>query len=255
MEWHDRHRAGGAAARRERACSLHVLTAEHGRHAGLVRGGQGARERGAYVSRQPARPDAGAARLSEHLGTIRAELRHESTRRASSTTAPRLAALASAAALADAALPEREPHPRAFRGLLDADRRARAPIVGWAERYVRLGDGPSRRTGLRSRPRAAAPPPARNDDLIYVSPRSGQAVSASGRRALSRQAAASCRRSCDRRCAAVRPGDVARRAGADRLLPRAPRLRAAWPASCRRRGRALLTRCSRMATISGKVSA
>ena len=74
-------------------------------------------------------------------------------------------------------MPEHEPHPRAYRGLL-ALIAALEHGNGWAERYVRweldllaeLG------FGLDLSSCAAT---GRNDNLIYVSPRSGQAVSAS----------------------------------------------------------------------------
>jgi DNA repair protein RecO (recombination protein O) len=175
MQWSDTGIVLATRKHGERALLLHVLTREHGRHAGLARNGQSARQRGTYVIGN--RLDlTWRARLSEHLGTFRAEL-EESHAARFLDDGPRLAALASAAALADATLPDQEPHPRAYRGLneliaaLESGR-------GWAERYVRweldllaeLG------FGLDLSSCAAT---GRNDNLIYVSPRSGQAVSAS----------------------------------------------------------------------------
>lgn len=175
MQWHDTGIVLASRRHGERALLLHVLTEEHGRHAGLVRNGQSARERGTYVIGN--RLDlTWRARLSEHLGTIRAEL--EKSHAASFIDdGPRLAALASAAALADATLPDQEPHPRAFRGLLDligALERDR----GWAERYVRWELDLLAELGF-GLDLASCAATGRNDNLIYVSPRSGQAVSAS----------------------------------------------------------------------------
>ncbi len=175
MEWHDTGIVLATRKHGERALLLHVLTEAHGRHAGLVRSGQGAKQRGAFVIGN--RLDlTWRARLAEHLGTFRAEL--EKSHAANFIDdGPRLAALASAAALAQATLPEREPHPRAYRGVRELIA-ALENNRGWAERYVRwelellaeLGFG-------LDLARCAAT--GRNDNLTYVSPRSGQAVSAS----------------------------------------------------------------------------
>jgi DNA repair protein RecO (recombination protein O) len=175
MEWHDSGIVLATRKHGERALLLHVVTQEHGRHAGLVRNGQSAKERGSYVIGN--RLDlTWRARLAEHLGTFRAELErsHAAT---FIDDGPRLAALASAAAVVQATLPEHEPHPRAYRGLVELIA-ALESNRGWAERYVRwelellaeLGFGLDL---------ASCAATGRNDNLIYVSPRSGQAVSAS----------------------------------------------------------------------------
>ncbi len=175
MHWRDTGIVLSARRHGERALLLRVLTSEHGRHAGLVRNGQGPRQRGRYeIGNQL--DVTWRARLSEHLGTFAAELDKSHASRFLDDPA-RLAALASAAALADATLPDREPHPRAYRGMLDlvdaleADR-------GWAPLYVRWELDLLAELGFGlDLARCAAT--GRNDDLIYVSPRSGQAVSAS----------------------------------------------------------------------------
>jgi DNA repair protein RecO (recombination protein O) len=175
MQWRD---SGIVLAKRrhgERALILHVLTLEHGRHAGLLRNGQSSKQRGWYEIGN--RLDLSwRARLAEHLGTFRAELEASHAARFLDDP-PRLAALASAAALADATLPEQEPHPRAFRGLHDLIG-ALATDRGWAELYVRWELDLLAELGFGlDLARCAAT--GRNDNLIYVSPRSGQAVSAS----------------------------------------------------------------------------
>jgi len=175
MEWHDTGFVLATRKHGERALVLHVLTREHGRRAGLVRNGQSARQRGAYVIGN--RLDlTWRARLAEHLGTFRAELEN-SHAALFIDDGPRLAALAAAAALALMTLPEQEPHPRAWRGIreliaaLESNR-------GWAERYVRWELDLLAELGFGlDLARCAAT--GGNDNLIYVSPRSGQAVSAS----------------------------------------------------------------------------
>ena len=175
MEWHDTGIVLATRKHGERALVVHALTRAHGRHAGLVRNGQSARQRGSYVIGN--RLDlTWRARLAEHLGTFRAELEN-SHAAAFIDDGPRLAALAAAAAVAQATLPEHEPHPRAWRGILELIA-ALESDRGWAERYVRWELDLLAELGFGlDLARCAAT--GRNDNLIYVSPRSGQAVSAS----------------------------------------------------------------------------
>jgi DNA repair protein RecO (recombination protein O) len=162
------------AAHGETALIVQLLTREHGRHAGIVRGGQGRKLRGVYqIGNRLA--VTWKARLAEHLGMITGELLQGHAATLLDDPA-RLACLSAAAAVAESTLPEREPHPRAFAGLvallesLDAD-------DGWAVRYVEweltllaeLGFG-------LDLSRCAAT--GATQDLVYVSPKSGQAVSA-----------------------------------------------------------------------------
>ncbi len=103
MQWHDTGIVLATRKHGERALLLHVLTQEHGRHAGLVRGGQSAKRRGWFVIGNEL-DLTWRARLSEHLGTYHAELEKSHAARFIDD-GPRLAALAAAAALADATLP------------------------------------------------------------------------------------------------------------------------------------------------------
>lgn len=164
------------AARRhgESAAVVSVLTRGQGRYAGLVRGGWGSRARGLYLPGNRVRA-VWRARLAEHLGSLVCEPLESAAARFLDDPA-RLAALSAAAALCEAALPEREPHPAAYDGIL--------ALVGalagqaWAEAYVLwelallaelgygLDLGRCAATGL-------------NDDLAFVSPRTGRAVSLS----------------------------------------------------------------------------
>jgi len=87
-----------------------------------------------------------------------------------------LAGLASAAAVAGGALPEREPHPGAFLGL-EAFISALGDADVWPAVYVRFEAGllADLGFGLDFSKCAVTGAP---DDLIYVSPRTGRAVSA-----------------------------------------------------------------------------
>jgi DNA repair protein RecO (recombination protein O) len=157
----------------ESALVAHLLTREHGRHAGLVHGGQGRKGRTIYQVGN-AVAVTWRARLEEQLGTFSGELAEGHAARVIDDPL-RLACLAAAAAMAEAALPEREPHPRAFDGLealLDAlDRDA-----GWAALYARWELALLAELGFGlDLARCAAT--GASEDLVYVSPKSGQAVS------------------------------------------------------------------------------
>lgn len=173
MDWTDEGIVLAARRHGESAAVCSLLTAEHGRHAGLVRGGAGRRQRGVLQPGNRVRAH-WRARLPEHLGTYTVELCDAGAARVIDDPA-RLAALSAACALSEAALPEREPHGRVYNGLcallesLSADE-------GWAAGYVAwelalLGD---LGFGLDLGSCAAT---GRNDQLAYVSPKSGRAVS------------------------------------------------------------------------------
>jgi DNA repair protein RecO (recombination protein O) len=172
VEWSEDAVVLSARRHGESAAIVTVLTRGQGRYAGLVRGGWGRRGRGLY---QPGnRVRAGwRARLAEHLGTLSCELIESAAARFLDDPS-RLAALSAAAALSEGALPEREPHPATYDGLL-----ALIDALGgevWAEAYVlwELGLLAELGYGLDLGRCAAT---GRNDTLAYVSPRTGRAVS------------------------------------------------------------------------------
>jgi len=153
---------------------VHLLTAGHGRHAGLVRGGQRPKTRIVYeIGNQVL--VTWSARLAEHLGTFTGELAHGTA--AAVIAAPaRLACLAAVAALADAALPEREPHDKAYRGLI-ALFAALEGNTDWAQAFVAWEMELLNELGFGlDLARCAAT--GATADLAYVSPRTGRAVSA-----------------------------------------------------------------------------
>jgi DNA repair protein RecO (recombination protein O) len=173
MEWRDAGFVLAARRHGESGAIVELLTREHGRHAGLVRGGQSSRLRAML---QPGNEVAAVwrGRLAEHLGTIVCEIVRPYASRILDDP-DRLAALTAAAALVAAALPEREPHPDVFAlfsRLLEAlDSRADwdRHYVGWecdllAAAGFGLDLGCCAVTGVTT-------------DLAYVSPRTGRAVS------------------------------------------------------------------------------
>lgn len=174
MEWSDDAIVLAARPHGESAAVAWILTRDHGRHAGLVQGARSARQRGLLEpgNRVSVR---WRARLSEHLGTLSIEVLRGYA--ASVLDDPlRLAGLASAVAVVDAALPEREPHPAIFEALATLFDVLDGPA--WAESYVRWEIGLLQELGFGlDLDRCAAT--GGNDDLAFVSPRSGRAVSLS----------------------------------------------------------------------------
>ncbi|HKS90062.1 MAG TPA: DNA repair protein RecO [Stellaceae bacterium] len=169
------------AARRhgESALIVEVLTREHGRHAGLVRGGQTPRRRAIL---QPGNFVAALwrGRLSEHLGTLECELIEAHAARLLDD-ADRLAALGAVTALLVAALPEREPHPDLCQSLAELLAALDSP-GRWAAAYVAWECGLLGALGFGlDLARCAAT--GATDDLAYVSPRTGRAVSRDAGRA------------------------------------------------------------------------
>ncbi len=173
MEWSDEGIVLAVRRHGETSAILSLLTAEHGRHAGLVRGGASRRMRGFL---QPGNTVSATwrARLEEHLGAYVVEPLHSCA--ALYDRPGPLAALTAAMALLESTLPERSPHPEMYRSLgvlLGALERP-----DWAETYVRwelllladLGFG----LDLESCAATGA-----NDGLAFVSPKSGRAVSLS----------------------------------------------------------------------------
>jgi DNA repair protein RecO (recombination protein O) len=173
IEWQDDGVVLASRPHGERDAIVSILTFEHGRHLGLVRGGAGRRQSPLL---QPGNrlQCVWKARLADHLGhfvvepvRLYAAVLLEDPRR--------LAAVASATALLEACLAEREPHPRLCAGLVALlGRLSVAP--DWPEDYVRfelllaadlgfaLDLGTCAVTGT-------------TEDLAFVSPRTGRAVS------------------------------------------------------------------------------
>lgn len=156
----------------ESSAILSLLTLEHGRHHGLLRNAAGRKDRGVAQPGNRVRAT-WQARLPEHLGTFRCELLD--ARAVVALGDPMmLAGLSAARALCLTALPERMACPLVYRefdqliGLLGGD--------GWAVAYLRweLTVLAEMGYGLDLGQCAAT---GQLDDLAYVSPRTGRAVS------------------------------------------------------------------------------
>ena len=172
MDWSDRAIVLSARKHGESSAIVSVLTRAHGRHAGLVRGGAGRRARGTF---EPGNEVTARwrARLDEHLGTFACELLVSHAARLLDAPLP-LAALAAACAVADAALPEREPHGVVHDGLAALLAALHEP--GFAESYVRWELALLAELGFGLDLSACAATGA-TGGLVFVSPRTGRAVS------------------------------------------------------------------------------
>ncbi len=176
MDWTDQ---GIVLTRRhhgEAAAIVTLLTREHGRHAGLVRGGGGKRASALY---QPGNlvEARWRGRLQEHLGMFSAEMIESFAARAMDD-AVRLGGVTAACAVLEATLPERESHRTLFEATLALLRAldTAADAADWGAEYVRwechcLGE---LGFGLDLESCAVT---GQRDALAYVSPRSGRAVS------------------------------------------------------------------------------
>ncbi len=149
-----------------------LLTASQGRHVGLVKGGTGRKLRGVLQPGNLIRAS-WRARLDEHLGNYTVEAIQSYAARALSD-ADSLAGLSALCAMVEETLPEREPHIEVHDRTLDL-----LKTLGddtWPREYARweLSLLTDMGYGLDLSNCAAT---GSNHDLIYVSPKSGRAVS------------------------------------------------------------------------------
>lgn len=153
-----------------------VMTAEHGVHRGLARGGA---SRGKAGTWQPGNmlQVQWTARLADQLGSFTGEMIHAGASHAMHDALP-LAMLTAICSVAEGALPEHEPLPRVFDGLLRLIPRlplgevVLTDLIQWE--LVVLSD---LGYGLDLSCCAVS---GRVDELTYVSPRTGRAVSRDG---------------------------------------------------------------------------
>jgi len=175
MEWSDDAIVLSVRAHGETSAIVETLTREHGRHSGLVRGGASRRAR-ALLQPGNTLHAQWRARLSEHLGNFTLDL---AAARAGTMMDNRasLIGLNAFTGVASAALPEREPHASVYLAaeiLLDA--MMEEGFHHWAPLFVRWETGLLNDLGFGlDLSRCAVTGSA--DDLVYVSPRSGRAVS------------------------------------------------------------------------------
>lgn len=173
MEWTDEAILLSAQPHGETSVIVTLLTAEHGRHAGLVSGGQSGRHQatlmvGNHVTVR------WRARLADHLGNLAMEV-------ITPTAAPWLcdpeilALIASATAITEASLPERQPMPALYAALLALFALQDRSL--WGPAYVSWEIGVLRALGYGMDLTHCAVTGA-CEGLAYISPRTGRAVTA-----------------------------------------------------------------------------
>jgi DNA repair protein RecO (recombination protein O) len=172
VEWTEEGVLLASRSHGEAGLIVTLLTADHGRHAGFVYGGASGSQRPLWQPGNRLRV-AWRGRVADQLGTFRGEL--VTAHAAHVLDDPlALAGLAAACATLDAALPEREPHPALFEGvtaLLGA-----LGHEGWPSVYVHLELGLLQELGFGLDLQQCAATGA-TAELLYVSPRTGRAVS------------------------------------------------------------------------------
>lgn len=175
MEWQDEGVLIALRKHGESSAIIEVFTAQNGRHAGVVRGGA---SRKVAPILQPGAQLALSwrARLDDHLGSFTAEPLRSRAGLMDDRLA--LAGLNAICALLHLALPEREPHPglyartQSLLAALEVDPAWPAVYLRWEMALLEdlgfgLDLGRCAVTGAR-------------DDLAFVSPRTGRAVSRKG---------------------------------------------------------------------------
>ena len=175
MEWRGEGMITAVRKHGETAAIVEVLTRDHGRHAGVVHGGASRKQAPVLQAGNQVEVE-WRARLEEHLGTFRVELLTSRTNIMADRRA--LAALSSVCALVGFAVPERMELPQVYEDTL-ALIEDLAAGADWLSHYVHwemqmlehlgygLDLGRCAATGVST-------------DLIYVSPKSGCAVSRNG---------------------------------------------------------------------------
>lgn len=176
MEWSDDAIVLSSRAHGETGAILEVLTREHGRHLGLVRGGASRRTKPTLQPGNTVHVH-WRARLEEHLGSFAAEpIRARAGEMLEDRAA--LSGLNAFAAMTGAAMPEREPHAPVYDvGEILLDAMMASDFAHWGALYVRWEAGLLEALGFGlDLSKCAATGVV--DNLIYVSPRTGRAVSA-----------------------------------------------------------------------------
>ncbi|MCX7287470.1 MAG: DNA repair protein RecO [Rhodobacterales bacterium] len=170
MDWRDEGVLLAMRPHGETAAIIEVLTASHGRHAGVVRGGA-SRKLAATLQPGTGLQLEWRARLDDHIGTFTVEPVRSRAHLMEDRIA--LAGLLSACALLRLALPEREPHPELWTvslALFDA-----LGASGWPGAYVRWELRLLEELGFGLDLSACAVTGA-TKGLAFVSPKSGRAV-------------------------------------------------------------------------------
>jgi DNA repair protein RecO (recombination protein O) len=174
MQWTDQGIVIGTRRHGETSLIVELMTRGHGRHLGLVRGGRSRRLRPVLQAGNSVTAT-WRARLDEHLGHYTVEPAVDRAARLMENAAAIYGMQATAALLR--LLPEREAHPRLFEytaAILEAfdDPRLAAALIARFEMLLLEDLG----FGLDLEQCAVT---GSNDDLAYVSPKTGRAVTRS----------------------------------------------------------------------------
>ncbi|MEM7439447.1 MAG: DNA repair protein RecO [Pseudomonadota bacterium] len=174
MEWRDTGMILTVRPHGESAAILEVLTESHGRHAGVVQGGTSRKKAptlqpGNQVSLE------WRARLEEHIGSYRVELLQSRTTILSDRRA--LAAMGSVTALLAFAMPERMDLPGVYTMTMELADRLVTGNDAWISHYAQWELQVLEELGYGLDLSQCAATGTVND-LVWVSPKSGRAVSA-----------------------------------------------------------------------------
>ena len=171
-QWQDSAIILAVRAHGESGAIVSLLSENHGRYAGYVRGRNGAKMRGTLEVGN--KVDAHwQSRVSDGLGWLKLELETPYAAR-NMGDALRLGALQSACALCDAALPERDGHAGLLHGLEALFETLESDV--WAAAYIMWEIALLKELGF-SLDLTACAGGGDADDLAYVSPKTGRAVS------------------------------------------------------------------------------
>ncbi|MDV4146231.1 DNA repair protein RecO [Shimia sp. FJ5] len=175
MDWRDEGIVLSCRKHGETSVILDVFTPDHGRHAGVVRGGT-SRKMTPILQPGGQVDVAWRARLEAHIGSFTVE--PVRSRAAALSDRMSLAGLNAVTGLLSFCLPEREPHPKLYKRseqLLD--------LLGhgevWPLAYLRWEQALLEELGFGLDLSVCAVTGA-TEGLCYVSPKSGRAVSAQG---------------------------------------------------------------------------
>lgn len=174
MDWRDEGVLLSMRPHGESAAIIEVLTASHGRHAGVVRGGA-SRKMAAVLQPGTGLAVEWRARLDDHIGTFTVEPATSRAYLLGDRLA--LAGLMSICALLRVALPEREPHPGLYSttiAMLDG-----LGAEAWTSAYLRWELGLLEELGFGLDLSVCAVTGA-TEGLAYVSPKTGRAVTVAG---------------------------------------------------------------------------
>jgi DNA repair protein RecO (recombination protein O) len=175
MEWRDQGAVLAVRRHGENSAIVELFTESHGRHAGVVRGGAG-RKLAPLLQPGAQLEVTWRARLEDHLGAYAVEPLKSRAELMADRAA--LAGLNAVTGLLHFALPEREPHPVLYQRTMSV-----LDMLGgsdlWPLAYLRWEMALLEELGFGLDLSACAVTGMR-DDLAYVSPKSGRAVSAEG---------------------------------------------------------------------------